>query len=74
MTMFIYIEQYIFSIKENMMCQDNNGKFNYRIKFKFNLKIYIKIMRCKIVRSQNYVAQYYKVNQKSKKFWFYIIV
>jgi hypothetical protein len=25
-----------FSIKENMMCQDSNEMFNYRIKFKFN--------------------------------------
>ena len=42
--MFVYIEQYIFFIKENMMCQDFNERFNYRIKFKFNLKIYIKII------------------------------
>ena len=40
--------------------------FNYRIKFKFNLKIYIKIMRYKIVIVA-YVAQYYEVNQKVKK-------
>ena len=46
------MEQYILFIKENMMCQDLNGMFNYRIKFKFNWKIYIKIMRCKIVRTQ----------------------
>ena len=32
----IYIEQYIFSIKENMIRQDSNRMFNYRIKFKFN--------------------------------------
>ena len=30
-------------------------------------------MRCKIVRA-TYVAQYYEVNQKLKKFWFYVIV
>jgi hypothetical protein len=30
-------------------------------------------MRCKIV-GQVYVTQYYEINQKSKKFWFYIIV
>ena len=30
-------------------------------------------MRCKIVRAA-YVPQYYEVNQKSKKFRFYIIV
>ena len=56
MFVFIYMKQYILSIKENMMCQDSNRKFNYRIKFKFNQKIYIyiyiKIMRCKIVRTQ----------------------
>ena len=33
---FIYMEQYIISIKENIMCQDCNEMFNYRIKFKFN--------------------------------------
>jgi hypothetical protein len=51
--------------------------FNYRIKLKFNSKIYIKIMRCKIVRAAHvtqyyevkivraaYVAQYYEINQK----------
>ena len=43
MIVFIYIEQYILSIKENRMCQDSNRMFNYRIKFKFNYKIYIKI-------------------------------
>ena len=35
-----------------MMCQNSNGRFNYRIKFIFNYKIYIKIIRCKIVRFQ----------------------
>ena len=49
----LYIQNNIFFIlKKNMMCQDSNGKFNNRIKFKFNQKIYIKIMRCKIVRFQ----------------------
>ena len=36
MTVFVYMEEYIISIKENMMYQDSNGMFNYRIKFKFN--------------------------------------
>ena len=36
MIVFIYIEQYIISIKENIMCQDSNELFNYIIKFKFN--------------------------------------
>ena len=48
---FIYGIIYSY-IKENKMCQDSNGKFNNRKKFKFNQKIYIKIMRCKIVRFQ----------------------
>ena len=47
-----YIWNNIFSFKENMMCQNSNGKFNNRIKFKFNQKIYIKIIMCKIVRFQ----------------------
>ena len=45
-------------IKENMTCQNSNGrlrKVNNRIKFKFNYKIYIKIMRCKIVRFQKFM-------------------
>ena len=47
----LYIQNNIFFIlKKNMMCQDFNRMFNYRIKFIFNQKIYIKIMRCKIVR------------------------
>ena len=53
--MFIYIEQYILSIKENIICQDSNEMFNYRIKLnsiKKYIYIYIKIMRCKIVRTQ----------------------
>ena len=29
------MEQYVISIKENIMCQDSNEMFNYRIKFKF---------------------------------------
>jgi hypothetical protein len=33
---YIYIEQYILSIIENLICQDSNGRFSYRIKFKFN--------------------------------------
>ena len=54
---FIMIVLYIwdnifFILKKNMMCQDSNRRFNYRIKFIFNYKIYIKIMRCKIVRFQ----------------------
>ena len=36
MFVFIYMKQYILSIKENMIYQDPNGMFNYRIKFKFN--------------------------------------
>jgi hypothetical protein len=34
--MIVYMEQYIISIKENIMCQGSNEMFNYRIKFKFN--------------------------------------
>ena len=30
------MEQYIISIKENIMWQDSNEMLNYRIKFKFN--------------------------------------
>ena len=32
MIVFIYIEQYIISIKETIMCQDSNEIFNYRNK------------------------------------------
>ena len=36
MIVFVYMKKKIISIKENMMCQDYNRMFNYRIKFKFN--------------------------------------
>ena len=29
MIVFIYMEQYIISIKENIICQDSNEMFNY---------------------------------------------
>ena len=34
--MIVYMEQYIISIKENIICQSSNEMFNYIIKFKFN--------------------------------------
>ena len=61
------MEQYILSIKKNMMCQDSNEMFNYRIKFKFNYKIYIKIMRCKIVRTQKLMWHNIIKSNKNKK-------
>ena len=30
---FIYMKQYIISIKENITCQDSNEMFTYRIKY-----------------------------------------
>ena len=36
MIVLIYMKQYIIYIKENIICQDSNKIFNYRIKFKFN--------------------------------------
>ena len=50
-----------------MMCQNSNGKFNNRIKLKFNQKIYIKIMRCKIVRTQKLMWRNIMRSIKSKK-------
>ena len=41
--------------------------FNYRIKFKFNYKIYIKIIRCKILRSQKFMFRNIIRPIKSKK-------
>ena len=35
MIIYIYMEQYIISIKENIICQDSNEIFNYKIKYKF---------------------------------------
>ena len=35
MILFVYMEEYILSIKENKMCEESNGMFNYKIKFKF---------------------------------------
>lgn len=44
------IKENIFSkVKENMIGQDSNGIFKYKI----NLKTLIRIMICKIVMSQN---------------------
>jgi hypothetical protein len=57
------------------MCQDFNEMFNYRIKFKFNLKniyIYIKIMKCKIMRSKVMWRNIMRSTKSKKKFWFYI--
>ena len=42
MIVFIYMKQYILSIKENMMYQDSNGMFNYRIIFIMFVFIYMK--------------------------------
>ena len=41
MIMFIYIKQYILSIKENMIYQDSNEIFNYRITFIMFVYIYM---------------------------------
>ena len=41
MIVFIYIEQYILSIKENIICEDSNGMFNYRIIFIMFVFIYM---------------------------------
>ena len=49
------------------MGQDSKGKFNYRIKFKFNQKIYIKIMRCKIVKTQKLMWYSIMKSTKNKK-------
>ena len=57
----------LFILKKNMMCQDFNEIFNYRIKFIFNQKIYIKIMRCKIVRFQKLMWRNIMKLIKSKK-------
>ena len=49
------------------MYQNSNGNFNNRIKFKFNQKIYIKIMRCKIVRFQKLMWRNMMRSTKSQK-------
>ena len=49
------------------MCQNCNGMFNNRIKFKFNYKIYIKIMRYKIVRFQKLMWRNMMRSTKSQK-------
>ena len=73
MIVFVYIEQYILFIKENMICQDFNGRFNYKIKFEFNQKIYIKIMRCKIVRFQKLMCRNIMRSTKSQKSFGFIL-
>ena len=49
------------------MCRNSNGRFNNRIKFKFIYKIYIKIMRCKIVRFQKLMWRNMMRSTKSQK-------
>ena len=49
------------------MCQYFNRRFNYRIKVIFNQKIYIKIMRYKIVRFQKFMWHNIMRSTKSKK-------
>ena len=49
------------------MCQNCNGMFNNRIKLKFNYKIYIKIMRCKIERFQKLMWRNMMRSTKSQK-------
>ncbi len=49
------------------MYQNSNGRFNNKIKFKFNYKIYIRIMRCKIVRCQKLMWRNMMRSTKSQK-------
>ena len=49
------------------MCQNSNGRFNNRIKLKFNQKIYIKIIMCKIVRFQKFMWRNMMKSTKSQK-------
>ena len=49
------------------MCQNSNGRFNNRIKFKFNYKIYIKTIKCKIVKFQKLMWRNMMKSTKSKK-------
>jgi hypothetical protein len=61
----LYIWNNIFFIlKKNIMCQNSNRRFNYRIKFIFNWKIYIKIMMCKIMRFQK--LMWYNIMRSTK--------
>ena len=49
------------------MCQNSNEMFNNRIKFKFSQKIYIKIIRYKIVRFQKLMWRNMMRSTKSQK-------
>jgi len=46
------MELCILLFKENIICQDSNGGFKYKIKLKLNKKNIFLIMTYKIVRSQ----------------------
>ena len=74
MIMFYIWNNIFFILKKNMMCQDFNGRFNYRVKFIFNQKIYIKIMRCKIVRFQKLMWCNIIRSTKSKKSFDFILL
>ena len=58
------MELYSLLFIENMIYKDSNGGFKYRIKFNFKLKINIRIMTYKIVRSKS-LCDNYEFNQKS---------
>ncbi len=46
MILFVYMEHYIISIKENIKCQDSNEYLIIEKNLNLFKKIYIKIMRC----------------------------
>lgn len=50
------------------MCQDSNGCIKYIIKLKFyyDIYIYIRIMNCKLWCLKVYVEKNFKVNQNQK--------
>ena len=51
------MELYILTFKENIICQGFNGKFIYRLKI-YLIKKHIKIVMCKIVRTQKFMLYF----------------
>ena len=70
---FIYGIIYSY-IKENMMCQNFNGKFNNRIKLNSIRKYILKQWGVKLWDFKSLSGATWWVQPKVKKFRFYIIV
>jgi hypothetical protein len=59
------MEQYIFSVKQNIICQDSNGKSNYRIVFVYMKQYIFSIKENMICQNSNRKSNY-RINFNEK--------